>query len=354
MEAKVVSKDNRVADSSPSNESPALPKQRRVFKKFFAAGVLVCFALLVLGVYALRPCQIDRDLFFTVSSGQSLAAVARTLHRDGLIADPFAFRVLARWHGQGRKIQAGSYRFAAGRYQPGSVLQILVEGRVELVQCTLPEGMTALEVAHRCSAAGIGQLERYRALFSDRDFLNALGVDALEGYLFPETYRFAPGVSESSVLTTMVTEMRRHLNKSLLTAAAKQGLNELQLLTLASIIQKEAGNVEEMPLISAVFHNRLKRGMLLQADPTVIYGLGEFDGNLTRIHLRTPTPYNTYVHRGLPPGPIANPGLDALTAAAHPADENYLYFVATGDGVHYFSKTLKEHNRAVRRYQLRR
>jgi len=354
MEAKTVSKDNRVADSSHSSEPPALPEKRRVIKRLFAVGMLGGLALLVFGAYVLRPCQIDRDLFFTVSSGQSLAAVAQTLHRDGLIADPLAFRVLARWHGQGRKIQAGSYRFAAGRYQPGAVLKILVEGRVELVQCTLPEGMTALEVVRRCSAAGIGQVERYRVLFSDRDFLNALGVDALEGYLFPETYRFAPGVSESSVLTTMVTEMRRHLDNSLLTAAAEQGLNELQLLTLASIIQKEAGNVDEMSLISAVFHNRLKRGMLLQADPTVIYGLGNFDGNLTRTHLRTPTPYNTYVHRGLPPGPIANPGLDALRAAAYPADESYLYFVATGNGAHYFSKTLKEHNQAVRRYQLRR
>nr|WP_320115158.1 endolytic transglycosylase MltG [uncultured Desulfuromonas sp.] len=343
-----------MANPSPSNEKSAVPRRWRVFKTLAVAGVLGLAVLLAFGAYALRPCQVDDDQFLTVSSGQSLAAVTRMLHRDGLIADPFAFRLLARWQGQGRKIQAGSYRFVAGRYQPGDVLRILVEGRVELVQCTLPEGLTALEVVRRCSAAGIGQTERYRALFSDREFLNRLGVEALEGYLFPETYRFAPGVSESSVLTAMVAEMRRHLDKPLLSAAAEQGLNEFQLLTLASIIQKEAGNVTEMPLISAVFHNRLKRGMLLQADPTVIYGLGDFDGNLTREHLRTPTPYNTYVHRGLPPGPIANPGLDALTAAAHPANETYLYFVATGNGAHYFSKTLKEHNQAVRRYQLRR
>lgn len=328
--------------------------RRGWLRKLVGALVLSLVVLLAIGGYVLRPCQIEQEQLITVSSGQALQGVARTLERHGLIDSPLFFRALARWRGEARKIQAGSYRFSPGSYRPGDILQILVEGRVELVQCTLPEGLTALEVVKRCSDVGIGDYGRYRTLLADTEFLQQLNVDGVEGYLFPETYRFAPGVSEASVLTAMVAEMRRHLDASLLAAAKKQGLNELQLLTLASIIQKEAGNIEEMPLISAVFHNRLKRGMLLQADPTVIYGLGDFDGNLTRKHLKTPTPYNTYVHRGLPPGPIANPGLDALQAAAHPAQENYLYFVATGEGAHYFSKNLKEHNRAVRRYQLHR
>ncbi len=152
----------------------------------------------------------------------------------------------------------------------------------------------------------------------------------------------------------MVGQLKKHLSPAILVKADELGLDRHELLTLASIIQKEAGNVMEMPLISAVFHNRLKRGIALQADPTVIYGIADFDGNLTRKHLETPTPYNTYRKRGLPPGPIASPGQFALRAAVNPADTKSLYFVAKGDGTHEFSATLKEHNRAVRRYQLRR
>ncbi len=352
MAQKTVSKDNGPDDGSSGTPAGACRPLR--VRSLLVAGLLVAMVLLGFGVFSLRPCRLDAEQFITVSSGQSLSAVSHTLYTHGLITHPLPFRALARWRGDARRIQAGSYRFAPGSYRPGDVLRILVEGRVELISCTIPEGLTAQEVVKRCSDAGIGDYQRYEVLLTDKKFLQHLKIPMVEGYLFPETYRFAPGISESSVLSTMVQQMRHYLDTSLLTAAKEQGLNELQLLTLASIIQKEAGNREEMPLISAVFHNRLKRGMLLQADPTVIYGLGEFDGNLTRQHLRTPTPYNTYVHRGLPPGPIANPGLDALKAAVLPADESYLYFVATGAGGHYFSNTLQEHNRAVRRYQLHR
>jgi len=344
--------------TTPSASQPNAPRpvsKRALVRTLLVGGVLLLLLVVALGAYVLRPCRIDGEKVLTVAAGQSLSRVAHQLEEQGLVAYSWSFRVLTRWRGQGRKIQAGTYRFVAGEYRPGQVLQILVDGRVELIQCTLPEGLTAMEVVQRCSAAGLGQLKRYQALLTDDDLLAQLNIaTSLEGYLFPETYRFAPGVSEASVLKTMITQMRAHLDPALLAAARQNGLNERQLLTLASIVQKEAGNTEEMPLIAAVFHNRLKRGMRLQADPTVIYGLGSFDGNLTREHLRTPTPYNTYVHGGLPPGPIANPGLAALRAAAWPADEKYLYFVATGEGGHYFSRTLQEHNRAVQRYQLHR
>jgi len=155
-------------------------------------------------------------------------------------------------------------------------------------------------------------------------------------------------------LSAMVEQLDSQITAELLENAAALKLDRHQLITLASIVQKEAGNLMEMPLISSVFHNRLKRGMPLQADPTVIYGVADFDGNLTRKHLNTPTPYNTYRMRGLPPGPIASPGGFALHATASPAEGKDLYFVARGDGTHEFNATLKEHNRAVRRYQLRR
>ncbi|MCD6526008.1 MAG: endolytic transglycosylase MltG [Desulfuromonas sp.] len=333
------------------------PSGWRCFIVWGGAALLLFFAvpLLVATMFIVRPCQPDQPQLVVVASGQSLAVVAQTLHRQQLVSDPFAFRVLAKLRQQERLIQAGTYRFE-GPHTPTQVLQKLVEGRVELARCTVPEGLTAVEVIQRCAADGLGKVERYQQLMADGDFRRQLqiGATSLEGYLFPETYCFAPGVGEDAVLKKMVQQTRQHLTEPLLAAAEKRGLDELQLLTLASIVQKEAGNVEEMPLISAVFHNRLKRGMLLQADPTVIYGIADFNGNITRKDLRTATPYNTYVNRGLPPGPIANPGLNAIRAAANPADQPYLYFVATGDGGHHFSRTLKEHNRAVHRYQLHR
>ena len=191
---------------------------------------------------------------------------------------------------------------------------------------------------------------------NDPEFIKSLKLDVpnLEGYLYPETYLFTPGIDEAQLLRMLVEQFHNQLDPALLKKAKQLNLNRHQLVTLASIIEKETGLVKEMPLISSVFHNRLRRGIPLQTDPTVIYGIKNFDGNLTRNHLKTPTPYNTYMIKGLPPGPIANPGKAALNAAAEPAKSEYLYFVARGDGSHYFSKTLKEHNGAVRKYQLKR
>jgi UPF0755 protein len=205
------------------------------------------------------------------------------------------------------------------------------------------------------AAAGIGTTEQFVKAATDLGRLGRLGVPgkSLEGYLFPETYTVTTTTTPVEVVRAMVAQFERQLTPELLAAAKARGLDRHALVTLASIVQKEAGTVEEMPLIAAVFLNRLRMGMRLQADPTVIYGIVDFDGNLTRRHLLTPTPYNTYTRAGLPPGPIASPGLAALKAAAEPAQSNALYFVARGDGRHEFNTTLEAHNRAVRRYQLR-
>ncbi|MBW2185246.1 MAG: endolytic transglycosylase MltG [Deltaproteobacteria bacterium] len=335
---------------------------RRLWQSVLVFALFIGIPVLVFAVVVLRPIQPEflstensDGVIITIKSGQSVAQISQNLAAKGVITDPFIFRLLVRLTGEGRKIQAGVYR-VQGAKSALDILQILVAGKVELVQCTLPEGMTVVEVVAFCAQSGLGDKARYHALLKDESFRQKLNIKAstLEGYLFPETYRFAPGSSERTILQVMVSQTQQHLTKSLLGAAKKRGLNEFQLLTLASIIQKEAGNEQEMPRISAVFHNRLKRGMRLQADPTVIYGIKDFNGNLTRNDLRTSSPYNTYMKRGLPAGPIANSGLAALHAAAHPEVGNYLYFVATGEGGHYFSHTLKEHNRAVRRYQLKR
>ncbi len=287
--------------------------------------------------------------------GSSLNVIAADLERAHVIRKALGLKLLARLNRRSHQIQAGRYHFSQPA-TPSEILSRLIRGDVEKASLTIPEGFTLQQIITRISDRGYGRKERLTALAADRNFVASLGVEAdnLEGYLFPETYLFAPGISEEEVLGMMVRQFHQHVTSELKQSAARLQLNPHQLVTLASIIEKETAIVAEMPLISSVFHNRLQRGIPLQTDPTVIYGIENFDGNITRTHLKTPTPYNTYQIRGLPPGPIASPGLAAITAAAHPAATKYLYFVARGDGSHQFSKTLREHNNAVRKYQLRR
>jgi UPF0755 protein len=295
------------------------------------------------------------DRTIVVPPGTSFGRVAEQLHGAGIVASPAQFKLLARLRGDAPKIQSGEYLFVEPA-TPGRVLDRLVAGDIIRLQLTVPEGFSLFEIAGKLQRLEFADMSSFLSLTTDQAFIRSLGIEApsLEGYLFPETYTFGSRTTSRQLLTAMVGQFKNHTPPALLQQAEKQGLDLHQLVTLASIIQKEAGNNREMPLISAVFHNRLNMGMPLQADPTVIYGIKEFDGNLTRKHLLDPTPYNTYRIPGLPHGPITNPGSEALQAAANPASVNYLYFVSRGDGSHQFSATLREHNAAVRRYQLRR
>jgi UPF0755 protein len=290
-----------------------------------------------------------------IKPGSSFTRIANQLEQAGVISDAQRFTLLARWREAAAKIHAGEYLFENAA-TPDEVLNRLIAGDIRKFQVTIPEGFNLKEIAARLARTEIAAAEDFLSLCYDDSFIKALGIEAgsLEGYLFPETYTYSSSTTAHQLLRTMVEQLNKQLSPALLKKAESLNLNRHELLTLASIIQKEAGNVMEMPLISAVFHNRLKRGIALQADPTVIYGIKNFDGNLTRKHLETPTAYNTYRKRGLPPGPIACPGAFALHAAANPAKTRDLYFVARGDGTHEFNETLKEHNRAVRRYQLKR
>lgn len=290
-----------------------------------------------------------------VARGSSFGSVAHRLHGAGVVSNVFDFKLLARLRGDTAAIQAGDYHFAEAA-TPGQILDRLVAGDVELHRLTIPEGFSRKEISERLQQSSFQDAAAFLPLTNDTTLIHELGIKAasLEGYLFPETYTFDSHTNSRQLIQAMVEQCLIELTPALLAKAKEQNLNRHQLLTLASIIQKEAGNNQEMPLISAVFHNRLRRGIALQADPTVIYGVKDFDGNLTRRHLREITPYNTYRVPGLPPGPIASPGRAALQAAANPATVNYLYFVARGDGSHKFSSTLREHNAAVRRYQLKR
>ncbi|MDT8440065.1 MAG: endolytic transglycosylase MltG [Desulfuromonadales bacterium] len=290
-----------------------------------------------------------------IAAGTPLLRIAAQLERHGIVSNGRGFVLLARWQGLAGQVQAGEYLFVEPA-RPAEVLHRLVSGDVRMVRYTFPEGLSLKETAARIATAGLASESEVMELLNDTELARRYQIPAtsLEGYLFPETYTLRSDSNAAELVTAMLEQSRRHLTPELLTAAAARGLDRHQLVILASIIQKEAGHDAEMPLIAAVFHNRLRRGMPLQADPTVIYGIADFDGNLTRKHLATPTPYNTYQMRGLPAGPIASPGSIALHATAHPAETDALYFVSRGDGSHVFSKTLSEHNRAVRRYQLGR
>ena len=290
-----------------------------------------------------------------IRPGEPFSNIARQLHEVGVVADRRSISLLAQWREATGRIQAGPYAFSAAA-TPGQVLDRLLKGDVIRTRITIPEGWTVREIAERLAATGVADRKAILTLAHDPAFARSLGVLApgLEGYLFPETYLLVAGTPPEQILATLVGEFRRHLTPELEGAAKARGLSVHQLVTLASIVQMEAGTRAEMPLIAGVFANRLKRRMPLQADPTVIYGIPDFNGNLTRKNLQEWTPYNTYRIAGLPPGPIASPGDDALQAAAHPATVDYLYFVARGDGTHAFTANLVDHNRAVRRYQLHR
>jgi UPF0755 protein len=239
---------------------------------------------------------------------------------------------------------------------PRQILEIMVSGEVKLYKLTVPEGYSTRQIAELVAQAGFGPRDAFIQAACDATLARKLGLDSdtVEGYLFPETYFFPKDVTFEKIISTMVRRFWSIFTPEWQARAKSCGFTVHQIVTLASIIEKETGATFERKLISSVFHNRLRKKMRLESDPTVIYGINNFDGNLTRKHLKTRTPYNTYKIRGLPVGPIANPGRASLEAALFPDETDYIYFVAKKDSTHHFSTNLKEHNRAVRKYQLGR
>jgi len=294
-------------------------------------------------------------VLFEVPSGAGLARVAADLEEAGLVRDARAFTWLARLRGEGGRLHAGEYALSPVD-SSREILATLVAGRVKTWEVVLPEGLRARQVAARLEEAGLADAEAFLELALDPASAEALGVagPTLEGYLFPETYRLPRGLPVRAVAGALVGEFLAAWEE-IAPRAAERGLDMREAVTLASIVEKETGAPEERPLIAGVFWNRLRRGMRLESDPTVIYGIPDFDGNLRRVHLEDPdNAYNTYQIPGLPPGPIANPGRDSLRAVVEPADTDYLFFVSRGDGTHVFSRTYREHVDAVNRYQRRR
>jgi UPF0755 protein len=279
--------------------------------------------------------------------------IARRLDKADIIRSPFGFALLAFAQGKARSLKAGEYEVPQGA-NTFAVLSLLEGGKVLYHPVLLREGFTLAELARAIEAEGLARADDVIRVGHDPLFLRALEIPgaSVEGYLFPDTYQFAKGVTPEEMLARMVMKMRAQLTPDLLNTARELGLSVHQLLTLASIVEREAVDPKELSLISAVFWNRLKLDMPLQADPTVQYATGKGRQALTRNDLLVDHPYNTYRRAGLPPGPIANPGLPAIRAAAHPARVNYLYFVALDDRRHQFSQSLNDHNEAVARYRL--
>jgi UPF0755 protein len=298
----------------------------------------------------------DSERVVIIAPGSGSGSIGRTLVAAGVVRDSRLFRSAVWRSGSGRRLQAGEYRFT----RPMTVREVidkLARGDVVLWPITFPEGLSIDAMAATFKQAGVGSARTFLDAARSAELVHDLDPAAtdLEGYLFPDTYALPRGATAARLTALMVARFRAALTADLQDRAQRLGLSVRQAVTLASLIEKETARADERPLISAVYHNRLRAGMLLQCDPTVIYALervGRYTGNVTRADLAFDSPYNTYLHRGLPPGPIAAPGLAALEAAVQPAPVNYLYFVSRNDGSHVFASTLREHNAHVRRHQV--
>lgn len=300
-----------------------------------------------------RSVPAGQKVIVNVPKGSSLSQIGTILERKGVISSRLVFKIVAMIRGEQRNVQAGEYELVTGS-DAGDVLDQLISGKTLMIPLTIPEGYNIFQIADKFEAAGIMSRAEFLKKAQDPKLIKSLGIEgeSLEGYLFPDTYHLRRSDMEDGekVIRIMVDRFREVYDKEVGPVAEKFGWTPKQVVTLASLIEKEA-RAEEHADVSAVFHNRIRKKMLLQSDPTVIYGIKPMGSKITRKDLENPHPYNTYRNRGLPPGPIANPGKASLVAAVKPSSNNYLYFVSKNDGTHKFSPTLKEHNRAVNQYQ---
>jgi len=295
-----------------------------------------------------------------IPQGSSVQGIAGRLAGAGVIKTPKLFELAVRLKGYGGRLRAGQYEFPQGTTML-SAIDRLSRGDVLQWPLTVIEGWTVRDIAGALAGKAFisdeGMPDEFSRLAFDPKFVSGLGLaDAgtLEGYLFPDTYFLTRPTTAAGLIKRLVARFKEVWSTLEPEAVRASGMTEGEIVTLASVVEKETGLEEERPLVASVFLNRLRMGMPLQSDPTIIYGLADFDGNIRKSDIRNPHPYNTYVHSGLPPGPICNPGRASLEAVIKPAKSDYIYFVSKKDGSHHFSRTLSEHNEAVRRYQLSR
>ncbi len=318
-----------------------------------AVAALICiFIAAGLGIYLVRPA--DRSgagQVYLVPVGASMKEIAQGLEEVGIISHRRPFLLWARITGKSRKIKSGEYSLSPSM-PPAKILEILSRGEIRMHSVTIPEGLTMVQIAQIVEKAGLAGKDEFLAAANAAGTAARHGIasDTLEGYLYPDTYHFAKGIPAEKIVEAML-ERFLEVMTPLRSRAVEKGMTVNEVVTLASIVEKETGLAAERPLIASVFLNRLRKNMRLESDPTVIYGIKDFNGNLTRKDLSRPGPYNTYMIKGLPPAPIASPGKDAIKAVLYPAETDFIFFVSRNNGSHYFSRTLREHNTAVRKYQ---
>ena len=326
-------------------------------------GLLVLAAIGVMGwiyISLERPYKgyASAEQFVEIPQGSGTAGMGRRLAEAGVIPSATSFRAAVWLRGNARRLQAGEYRFDRPM-TPAEVVDKIARGDVYVRSITFREGLTVREMAAHYESSGFGSASDFIAASKRADLITAVDPAArdLEGYLFPDTYTLPRRATADQLIERMVGRFQKALTPEVRDQAAQRGLSVRELVTLASLVEKETGKAEERPVVAGVYANRLKIGMGLQCDPTVIYALmlaGRYDGNIRKGDLQIDSPYNTYRYAGLPPGPIAAPGEAAMKASANPADVPYLYFVSRNDGSHVFATTLDEHNRNVNEFQRRR
>jgi UPF0755 protein len=327
--------------------------------KFFILATLIIVPFVLYAIfsnYAETPVDnLNISVTIEIPKGVSFSDVTAILEKEDLIKHKRSFSMLARLKDAPTHIRAGEYDLSSSM-SPKDIINKLIKGEIKGYCIPIPEGFNICQIAARLASVKLVSEEEFIGTASDLEFVSSLGIEgnSAEGYLFPDTYILTRSMGAKEIMKFMVNRFRQKVTPDMIQRAKELGFTTKEFVTLASIIEKEGGPKEERALISAVFHNRLIKGMRLQSDPTVIYGIKNFGGNIKKKDLRKKTPYNTYLIKGLPPGPISNPGMDSLLAALYPASVNYLYFVSKNNGFHHFSSDLASHNKAVLKYQIKR
>jgi UPF0755 protein len=324
---------------------------RRDINIILVSVIILCAIYVVADFFIHLPIG-NKSIEIEIPKGTNFRQAIEILSKEGLLRDKNLFIFIGRISGLDRKIKSGYYSIH-GSVSPFDIFRMLKNGQIIEYEITIVEGDSLREIEEKLSEKNIIDKDGFRKLSSDEEFLALHKIDSptFEGYLFPDTYKVPKGMDSQDAIGMMVIRMREKYSGELRVRTSELGLSEREVLTLASIIEKEAITPKERPLISAVYHNRLKKGIPLQADPTSVYGIKTSGEKITAKDIRKKTPYNTYVIKGLPPGPIASPGINSIIAALYPAKVPYMFFVSNNDGTHSFSVTPGEHQAAVELYR---
>ena len=333
--------------------------RRYISITLFGISTLSSLAILIAIFYMVRylsPVDANaKPIQLKIVRGMSAQAVADQLVHNKLIHNPWAFLFVSHLSDTSHRLQVGTYRLSGAMSIP-QIIDHLKTGKVVTQQFVVPEGLTVVQIGKLWEKAEFGTAALFNQAAIDPKWLRKYRIEGktLEGYLFPNTYQFSDGATPQVIIQIMLDEFNRRWTAEFTEEATALGFSKHQIITLASIIEAETRVPDERPLVSAVFHNRLRHGWKLQADPTALYGLGNPDRPPRAADLRVDSPYNTYIHKGLPPGPICNPGMASILAALRPTSVDYMYFVAIGDGKHHFSKTLREHQNMINKIRRNR